>query len=88
MDYSNFFNDTVDRIRYVYFKINATAVFLWIKNIGSQIVPDGLRQEIRNYEDYDLSGESLNIDIIGKNKMIIRVGCDNNMIVWEVWVCS
>lgn len=88
MDYSNYFGGVADRVKSLYFTMGAAAVCLWIETLGSRNLPCGLHQNLREYEDCDLSGESLDINIIGSNNITIRVGSDNHLMVWEIKVCS
>lgn len=88
MDYSNYFGGVAEHVKNLYFSSDAEELCLWISRFGSRFLPDGLHQELREYEDSDLSGESLSINIIGRNNMTIRVGSDNHLMVWEVKVCS
>lgn len=88
MDYSNYFSGVVDLLKCLYFTKSSVHVISWILRIGSKFLPDGLSQEIREYEDSDLSGESLCINLIGKNDITIRVGSDGHLLVWEIKICS
>lgn len=88
MDYSNYFGGVAEHVKSLYFSEGAAAVCLWIKRLGSKFLPFTLHQELREYEDSDLSGESLCINVIGNNDMTIRVSSGNNLMVWEVKKCS
>lgn len=88
MDYSNYFGGVAEHVKSLYFLRGADAVCLWINRIGSRSLPNGLVQELREYDDSDLSGESLSINIIGQDHMTIRLSSDGHLMVWEVKICS
>lgn len=88
MDCSNYFGGIIAEAKNLYFVKGAAAVSIWIKRYSSYFLPDGLRQSLREYEDSDLSGESLCINIMGNSEMTVRVGSDNYLLVWEVKKCS
>lgn len=88
MDYYNYFGGVAEHVKSLYFLRGAAAVCVWINRFGSRFLPNGLRQNLREYEDSDLSGESLSINIIGTNNMTIRLGSDGHLMVWEIQKCS
>lgn len=88
MDYSNYFGGVAEHVKNLYFSSDAEELCLWIRRLGSRYLPDGLHQELREYEDSNLSGESLCINVIGKNEMIVRVSFDDHLLVWRVGKCS
>lgn len=88
MDYSNFFGGLIAEIKSLYLQKGANEVCFWMVKFSSKFLPDGLRQKLREYEDSDLYGESLSINLIGRNEITIRVGSNGHLMVWEIKVCS
>lgn len=88
MDYSNYFDGVAEHVKSLYFSKGAAAVSLWIKNIGSKFLPFSLHQELVEYEDSELSGSSLCVEVIGKDEVTMRVGNGRYLLVWKVKKCS
>lgn len=82
----------VSIVKALYFSSKDTAtVFFCIKNIIPQFIPGDWQQEIREYEDSEISGSSLCVHVMGKHDVTLRISCDGHLLVLnvcEVQVCS
>lgn len=76
----------VSIVKALYFSSrDTTTVFFCIRNIIPQFIPGEWQQEIREYEDSEISGSSLCVHVMGKHEVTIRISCDGHLIVLNVW---
>lgn len=75
-------------IKAIYFANGAADVCLWIRLFGCIHIPKHWFQELREYDDTDLSGESLCIHLISNTECIVRAAYDGHLSVWRVRICS
>lgn len=83
-----YFDRLSARVRCLYFSRGAAAIGLWIKSFGRNHLPKELCQVLAEYDCEEFSVNSINIDIIGDNKLTFRVVYNGHLLIWRIKKCN